>query len=115
MHELSIANSIINIVLKQVSNNQPPVKKIGLKIGALSGIMPDALQFGFDALKKETALNNAELDIEEVAVIGQCNSCKATFNVHNYSFNCPECQSSSVTMQEGDELDIAWLELEEET
>jgi len=115
MHELSIANSIFNIVLEEKnSKNLPEIKAIGLKIGALSSILPAALEFGFDAIKKETALANTKLEIEEIPVTGLCNSCNTNFPVVDYVFACPQCQSTSVTIDQGQEMDIAYLEIEDE-
>ena len=71
MHELSVASSIIEIVLAEVKNkNLGQVKEIGLKVGVLSGIMPDSLEFGFDALKQETALAQTRVVIETVPLQG---------------------------------------------
>lgn len=115
MHELSIADSIMKIVLNEVAVKKlPPVKAIGLRIGALSGILPDALEFGFDALKKETILENTILEIEEVPVKGKCNICHNNFEVANLTFACPKCGSVSINMEHGQELDIAYLEIEED-
>ena len=115
MHELSIANSILNIVLNEIkTKNLPEVKAIGLKIGALSGILPDSLQFGFDAIKLDTALRKTKLEIEEIPIGGRCNNCSKSFEVKNLIFECPYCKSPSINMEQGQELDIAYLEIDEE-
>ncbi len=115
MHELSIANSIIEIVLDEIkTKNLPEVKAIGLKIGYLSGILPDSLQFGFDAIKLDTPLKNTKLEIEEVPISGKCNNCSKSFEVKDLIFACPYCDSPSINMQQGQELDIAYLEIDEE-
>jgi len=114
MHELSIASSIIDIVLDEIKEkNVLKVNSIGLRIGAMSGILPDALEFGFDAIKLETPLSAAKLVIEEVPLSGSCNSCKETFPVRNLIFACPVCDSTSITVVKGDELDISYIEVEE--
>ena len=114
MHELSIADSIIKIVLKEVQDkNLQKVKAIGVKIGALSGIFADALQFGFDAIKLDTILANTNLEIEEVAVSGLCTDCNNTFFVKDYIFECPTCKSVKIELQHGQEIDIAYLEIDD--
>ena len=76
MHELSIATSILDFVLEEKKNkNWHRVNAIGLRIGALSGIMVEALEFSFDAIKKETLLENTVLEISEIPVSGICRNC----------------------------------------
>ena len=115
MHELSIAQSILDTVLQEMESRQlPPISKIVVHVGALSGVVPEALQFGFDALKKQTPLENTELSIEMIPVRGHCTDCGADFEVENFAFSCPQCQSGQIQMTCGDELNIAYLEVEEE-
>jgi hydrogenase nickel incorporation protein HypA/HybF len=115
MHELSIANSILNIVLNEkMTNNLPEVKAIGLRIGVLSGILPDALEFSFDAIKKETLLENTILEISEIPVTGICNSCHENFVVTDLVFSCPKCNSTSIEVDTGQEMDIEYLDIEDE-
>jgi hydrogenase nickel incorporation protein HypA/HybF len=114
MHELSIANSILNIVLKEIdTKNLPAVKAIGIKIGALSGILADSLEFGFDAIKIGTTLEQTRLQIEQIPISGKCASCSYKFEVHDLVFACPNCHSTSIEMEHGQELDITYLEIEE--
>ena len=64
MHELSIANAILEAAQNEAAKH-PGVRvtKVGVRIGSLAGVDPDALSFGFDALKKETELAAAGLGI----------------------------------------------------
>jgi len=114
MHELSIASSIINIILDEVPpKEQAGVRVVGLKIGSLSGILPDALEFGFDAIKLETPLSTAKLVIEEVPLLGKCNSCHKSFPVRDMIFACPHCHSTSIKIRQGEELEISYIEIDE--
>ena len=115
MHELSIANTILNIVINEkMIKNLPEINTIGLKIGALSGILPDALEFSFDAIKKDTPLANTQLEITEIPVSGICGSCNTKFQVSDLIFACPECHSTSIKVDQGQEMDIDYLEIEDE-
>lgn len=116
MHELSIANSILDIVLKEIDSKKlPAVKAIGIKIGSLSGILADSLEFGFDAIKIGTPLEQTRLEIEQIPVTGKCASCSYQFDVEDLVFVCPSCHSTSLEMEHGQEMDIAYLEIEEIT
>ena len=114
MHELSIAQSIIETVLREKQEKHlPEVKSIVLRIGALSGVVPEALQFGYDALIIDTPLAQTELKIEHIPVQGQCKQCGREFEVQDFFFACPHCGSGDLDITHGEELDIAYLEVEE--
>ncbi len=68
MHELSIANAILEKV-KAEACRHPRARMcgVGVRIGALSGVAPDALSFGFACLVKDTALDSLALQIESTA------------------------------------------------
>ena len=116
MHELSIADSIIKTVLHEIEVKQlPAVKRIVVRIGALSGVVPDALEFGFEALVIDTPLERSRLVIEFLPVRGKCRECGKDFEVENFLFACPHCASGAVDVTQGEELDIAYLDVEDES
>lgn len=115
MHELSIAQSILETVQREMADRHwPAVTEIGVQVGALSGVLPDALQFSFDAIVAETPLAGCRLKIEPVPAQGQCLRCEQVFDVEQLFFACPACASGEVQVRRGYELDIAYLEVEEE-
>lgn len=110
MHELRIAREIINITHQEIiAHNLNKVSKIGLKIGVLSGIDPEALRFGFEASTADTDLAKTRLEIELEPVAGRCNSCHNGFKVEDFLFACPQCGSSDIAVTEGQELNIAYF------
>ncbi len=114
MHELAIANSIVESVLHEVDKQQlPPVTKIVVRIGALSDVVPESLQFNFEVISKDTALEQSTLEIEQVPLEGKCKSCGREFSVEKFIFACPVCQSGQITVTRGEELDIAYIEVED--
>ncbi len=111
MHELRIAESILNITLREIeSRHLEAVKSVGVRIGALAGINSDSLQFGFEAITVDTPLAGVKLSIEEVPVKGKCNACQKDFEIMEFIFICPHCYSSDITLSQGQELDIAYIE-----
>ena len=111
MHELSIALEIISIVEKEIKERGlGPIDKIKLRIGALAGVDPEALSFGFEAASADTGLAGTALDIEWVEVKGRCLNCHKTFAIDDYAFLCPYCNSLDVEVIQGEELDILHLE-----
>ncbi|MDZ7343467.1 MAG: hydrogenase maturation nickel metallochaperone HypA [candidate division KSB1 bacterium] len=114
MHELSIATSIVETVLQEIAQKKLPlVQTIAVRIGALSAVDPEALRFGFDAIISDTPLSKTKLEIELVPVRGKCRACGQEFAVEDFVFACPLCQSGEIEVTGGEELDIAYLEVEE--
>ncbi len=115
MHELSMANEIIEIVNQYVADDKKHlVKNIKVKVGRFSNILPDSLSFCFDAIIQSTSYTNVKLKIEEVALEIICDQCKSKNNIEPYSFTCPACGSAQIKLVSGSELTVEEIELEEE-
>lgn len=111
MHELSIASSIVDTVLLEVEKrNLKNVSLISMRIGALTDIVPDSLQFGFEMMTKDTILENTELKIESIPVKGRCKNCHKDFEVVEFIFICSNCASVDLDIHQGNELEIAFIE-----
>jgi hydrogenase nickel incorporation protein HypA/HybF len=114
MHELSIASAILDAVHSEAEKRPGAhVCKVGVRIGALSGVEPEALSFGFSALVRGTDLEPLVLVIEPVPRRQRCPACDFTFDVSEDNLACPRCGSGETVMVGGDELDLAYLEVEE--
>jgi hydrogenase nickel incorporation protein HypA/HybF len=114
MHELAIAESIINSVLDEAERRSlGHIRKIVVKIGALTDIVPDALQFGFEVASADTGLAETQLEIKTVPISGKCNICGKVFDIEEYLFACPACHSFDIEMMQGNELDIDYIEVDD--
>jgi hydrogenase nickel incorporation protein HypA/HybF len=113
MHELSIAQSIADSAREQAaSHGARRVLRIGVRVGELSGVAVDALQFCFEMTVKDTDLDGAALDTEAVPVLYRCASCAHEFHPVEFLATCPACGSDGAAMIAGDELGLSFLELE---
>ncbi len=113
MHELSIAESILSIVEDYAQRNDVSrVLSVRLRIGEMSGVVPDALAFCFEICAKRTIAEGASLEIERVPLSARCRACNATFNVEGYCFLCPDCGSTEVEIISGRELQVTEMEVE---
>ena len=113
MHELSIASAILDTVRAEAESRSVRVTKVGLRLGAISGVDPDALSFGFNALVGDTDLAPLELEIEPVAQRHFCPVCDDEFVVEAFTVLCPRCGTLAPHRMSGDEMEISWLEVEE--
>ena len=113
MHELSIAAEIISVVEQQASQLKlDGIKAVGIRLGALAGIDPEALSFGFEAGISDTPLEGARLLIEWLPVKGRCGFCHKDFEVNENIYACPYCFSRDLEITQGEEMEITHLETE---
>jgi hydrogenase nickel incorporation protein HypA/HybF len=116
MHEMGVAMQIVEIATASIPEDLvgARVAKVNLKVGKLSAIVPDSLQFCFEAVSRDTALEGARLHIMEIPVRAVCNACQNEWGIDQPAFTCPQCQSGDITLLSGRELDIESIELAEE-
>jgi hydrogenase nickel incorporation protein HypA/HybF len=113
MHEMSIAQSILDIVDEYMTNEAgQKLKEVAVEIGELVAVVPDSLTFCYEVLVEETDYRDSKLNIQIVPLNGTCSGCSRSFNIKNYEFICPHCQSTSLEIQGGQELRISHLEVE---
>lgn len=114
MHELGIASSILDAVSKE-ADRRPGTRflKVGLRIGELAAVDVDSLTFGWEVITKDSPFNGLPLDIEHVPRRQRCNGCGHEFDAPDFMTSCPKCQDPLTVTIAGDELDIAYLEVEE--
>jgi hydrogenase nickel incorporation protein HypA/HybF len=114
MHEMGIANSVLEAVRTEMGRYPESYPcKVGVRIGEMAAIDPEALRFCFEAMIQETDLASLELAIEVRPRRHRCSACEQDFVVHDYDFSCPQCASLATTCISGDELELAYLEVEE--
>lgn len=115
MHEMAIVQSIIEIIEQQAAIHKAKrVLKVSLEFGALTGVMPEAINFGFEVLSKGGIAEGAEIEIRILPIKFYCSECGKEVTVEEYQPFCPVCSSASVTIIQGrDEMRIASLEIED--
>jgi hydrogenase nickel incorporation protein HypA/HybF len=116
MHEFSIAQSIMQIVLAEAHKaNARSVIKVTLNIGELAGVLPESLSFCFELLAKSTIAENAVLAINRIPIRALCSGCQITFQIADNRYLCPRCGKTTIELTSGRELQIAQLEVEDAT
>lgn len=113
MHELSIAMSILDLAQEEAERRGGvSVAAIHLKVGAMSGVVADALQSAYELAREHTGWDHCRLVIEEVPVIVFCARCDALRPVQSVQwFCCAECDTPASEVVQGRELEVAALEL----
>lgn len=113
MHEVGIMESAIAAVLRQARDHHAErVHRVVLRIGALSGVEPEALRFAFDIVTSNTAAAGATLEINAVAARAYCSACAEDFGVDSgFIYSCPRCRRLSGDIRQGRELELSRIEM----
>jgi len=115
VHELGIASAIIEAVHAEMGKRgEARPSRISVRIGELSAVDPEALRFAFDALVRGTDLAKLILEIQECPARYQCRACGKTFSSREWITDCPACGARDAQCVGGDELDLAYMEIENE-
>ncbi len=115
MHELGIATAVLDAVrIEALRRPHARVCRVGLKVGELGGVDRDALSFCFEAITRETEFEGLVLDIEHCPLQHRCPACDRTFAVEQFETQCPFCGRTETVCVGGDELELAYLEVDDD-
>lgn len=109
MHELGITQELVRLALARAQG--APIRRLGLAVGALSGISTEAIAFCFGPCAMGTALEGAELDITIVPGQARCHHCGRDFPLDDVVGICPHCNSLDWTIEAGQDLILKTLEV----
>jgi hydrogenase nickel incorporation protein HypA/HybF len=114
VHELSIAQSIVEIVRQHVPCElEGEVRSIKIALGEHSGVVRESLEFCFEAIVNETPLEGTQLVFERVQVRSECLDCSQAFDNSEMRRTCTFCDSANLRFMSGTELRVVEVEIEE--
>jgi hydrogenase nickel incorporation protein HypA/HybF len=115
MHELSIAMSIVELAQEESERRGgAQITAVHLKLGALSGVVKEALLSSYEMACEDTPLQGSQLVIEEVPVVVFCSRCQAQHPPHSIQlFCCTKCGTPTSEIVQGKELEVVALEIEQ--
>jgi len=113
MHELSIVANLFEIMEEKAQEKRAKkITFVKLQVGKLSGVVPEFLITAFDVYKQDTIASETRLEIEEVPLTIQCNTCGETMTKDDFVFICIQCGSQDLKTLAGTELILEKMELE---
>ncbi len=113
MHELSLTQSLITIVEEHARQaGATIIRGITVEVGALSGAIPEALEFAFDVCSKGSLAEGASLVIHRVPGHGRCAACAAEAECHELTAVCPVCGALAFELDAGTELRVTEMEID---
>jgi hydrogenase nickel incorporation protein HypA/HybF len=113
MHELSIALSILDLAAEEAQRRQARVLAVHLRLGALSGVVPEALALAFELAREDSEFPDCRLVMEQVPITIYCESCHADQPARSLqSLHCTACGAAAARVTGGNELELTALEIE---
>ncbi|MDD4261209.1 MAG: hydrogenase maturation nickel metallochaperone HypA [Syntrophaceticus schinkii] len=111
MHELSLMVGVVDQLRKSAAeHNINKITKVMLVVGDMTMAVPDALQFAFESFQDEELFRDAVLEIKKEPVRGECKDCHHNFDIKDFVFLCPSCNSPHVRVASGRQLYIDYYE-----
>ena len=113
MHELSVAHAVVSTVVDALPSPDTRVIQVRLRVGELSGLVPQALEFAYDVAAEGTPLADAALVIERSPIVVRCPSCGDGELPNAHDFRCPTCHEACGDVVGGRELEIVDITLDD--
>ncbi len=115
MHELSIAMGLIDAACEEAARQgNVRVEALHLRLGALSGVVREALEFSYQLAVEGTSIEGARLEIEEIPATVLCRRCDAERVLPSVQhFHCPVCDAPTPDVVGGRDLELFALEITE--
>lgn len=112
MHEAGLARTALELAADHARRRGATrVHRLGLSVGDLSGVVPEALRFALEALSPGTPCDGARFEITVVPVECHCPACDRPFRPADVVYACPACGAISADVRRGHELVLDSLEV----
>ncbi len=112
MHEMALAQSVVEAIEAQAGRHAfNRVERIVLEVGALSCVDPHALEFGFEAVSRNTLAQGARLEIRTPPGRARCFGCDQDVEIARRGDGCPLCGSHQLVVTSGDEMKVKEMEV----
>lgn len=113
MHEMSIIAGVMDsVVPSAVQAGATRVLSISLRIGDMTEVVDEALDFAFEVLTEGTLCEGAQLKVEKVHPESVCFQCGHQFSHDRFHRSCPQCGSFETQLSKGRELEIESIEVD---
>lgn len=113
MHEVTVALGLLEDVQSAALDEAADrVCDVHVRIGALSGVVRDALLFSWDVVTAQTICEGSRLHIEEVPLVIFCERCGGERAPRPGSgLLCPDCCNASPRIVRGREMQLVAMEV----
>src|SRR4030042_3807493 len=111
MHEASVTDGLVSVGLEKAGEAKAKkLTRINLVVGELAGVVPECVQFYFDAISKNTIADGAVLSFEMKPTRIRCRKCEKEFTPADHEWLCPYCHEMSIEIISGRECHMESIE-----
>lgn len=112
MHEVAIIQDAIDMAVEQARlAGGTRIHLLRLRVGALSGVVRESLEFAWESVTRDTVAEGAHLAVETIGAACWCGKCRTEFECDDFSSQCPRCGTWSSELRRGRELELSSLEI----
>lgn len=112
MHEISIMQDTMQLAIEHLQKSGgSEIHSIRIRVGLLSGVVPEALEFAFDSLKADTPAANATLEFEKMPGLFCCQNCGKDEWLDCMEFQCSGCGGLLVLREGGADLELTQMKI----
>ena len=114
MHELALLTGVVARVEDVALAKQADrVEAVYLRVGSLSGALPEALEGAWPLATAQSRLPEARLVIEMVTAAVWCPTCEANQAIDEFfALTCPVCATPTGQLVAGREFELVAVDLE---
>ena len=113
MHEWSLATSLIKEAEAEARRRGAiKVHSLTVRVGTLTGVVPELLERAYDAAVVDSFLKGADLILEVEAALARCPACGKETEFEDFLLVCPACGSVGLKPLSGEGLVLTHMELE---
>lgn len=113
MHEMSIIAGVLDSVVPAAQEaGALRVLSITLRIGDMTEVVDEALDFAFEVLTEGTLCEGAKLNVVKVHPRSVCFDCGQEFDHDRFHRACPQCGSMTTQLCAGRDMEIESIEVD---
>jgi hydrogenase nickel incorporation protein HypA/HybF len=113
MHELSVTKGILKICIEEGERYKvKEINKVNIKVGELTGLVPNCIAYYFNIVAKGTIAEGAEILIEKIPVSIHCEECGFEGELGKNNYYCPKCSGSKYKIIKGREFYLDTMEVD---
>lgn len=113
MHELGLTQHLVEIAERAAKENGAmQVRSVTVEIGGLAGVVPESVEFCFEACSRGTLLEGSRLEIIFIPGRARCYDCHVECAIDTYTVACPGCGGFSLERLQGEELRVIEMEVD---
>lgn len=99
MHEKAVAESILDMLLEIIEQQEAVPVKARIKTGAFSCLNDQVFKFAFEAIAAGTPCSDVEFEIKREPLIAECLDCGKQFEFIIHDPRCSFCDSENYQLK----------------